>query len=599
MSSEHKYSLPPQTRLKQYVVTRLLGRGGFGLTYLAKDLKLERDVAIKELLPQDFVHRDRDRVTVAVRSANQSENFDWAKRRFLDEARILASLHHKAILPVHEIFEENKTAYLVTDFIHGDTLEEWVRKNGAPPEAQLRAWLMELLDALDLVHGRSILHRDITPGNILIDRESRPVLIDFGNARVVTGQKSANVTTVLTPGYAPFEQYTSTAEQGPPVDVYSLGAVLYRAITGKVPVDSVGRKSADNLPRLADGSHPGYTKEFLSGIDKAMSVNPENRWHTCREWKENLRASVVTATPPPPKKRSSLAPAGIALLVIAVATTSFILFKPSDDPGKNDGADQVTPTEDPAPTDDQSSKPGPPRIEEPAPPPKPRPEMATTDNPFVNSLGMRFVPVSIRGGGPSDGKVILFSVFETQLADYRTLFPGSGDAEEESHPVIVNYNDAVAFCRKLSDKENLKYRLPSDHEWSIAAGLDETELPEPMKRPRVERFIWGAGLDPKGSPMANFGQEVFNDEYEKTAPVGSFRISALGLHDLSGNVREWTSSDSPLFPRMKVVRGGSYLTGLCPDPGAEHRFLYPSRTEVEDPTQPSQADIGFRCVLEP
>lgn len=599
MSSEHKYSLPAQTRLKQYVVTRLLGRGGFGLTYLAKDLKLERDVAIKELLPQDFVHRDRDRVTVAVRSANQSENFNWAKRRFLDEARILASLHHKAILPVHEIFEENKTAYLVTDFIHGDTLEEWVRKNGAPPEAQLRAWLMELLDALDLVHGRSILHRDITPGNILIDRESRPVLIDFGNARVVTGQKSANVTTVLTPGYAPFEQYTSTAEQGPPVDVYSLGAVLYRAITGKVPVDSVGRKSADNLPRLADGSHPGYTKEFLSGIDKAMSVNPENRWHTCREWKENLRASGPTIAPPPQKKRGVLAPAGIAILIIAVATGAFAFWKPSGEDEPEETKEESAKKENPVPPQDDSDKPQPPEIKPLPEPVESSPETAAIGKPFINSLGMRFVPVRIRGGGPSDGKVVLFSVFETRLADYRALFPEAAGGKDESHPVIANYKDAAAFCDKLSQKEKLRYRLPSDHEWSIAAGLDETLQAEPMKRPRLERFIWGAELDPKGSPMANFAREVFNDEYDETAPVGSFHASALGLHDLSGNVREWTSSDSPLFPRMKVVRGGSYLTGLCPDAGAERRFLYPSRTEVEDPNQPSQTDIGFRCVLDP
>lgn len=599
MSSDHKYSLPPQTRLKHYVVTRLLGRGGFGLTYLAKDQKLGRDVAIKELLPQDFVHRDRNRVTVAVRSSNHTEDFNWAKRRFLDEARILASLHHKAILPVHEIFEENKTAYLVTDFIHGDTLEEWVRRNGAPSEAQLRTWLMELLDALDLVHGRNILHRDITPGNILIDRESRPVLIDFGNARVVTGQKSANVTTVLTPGYAPFEQYTSTAEQGPPVDVYSLGAVLYRAITGKVPVDSVGRKSADNLPRLADGSRPVYTKEFLSGIDKAMAVSPENRWQTCREWKDNLRASGPTISPPQQKKRGFLAPAGIAFLTIAVVTGAFAFWKPSgqDKPEESKGESVKKETQGPPQAD--SDKPKPPEIKPLPEPVESSPETATIDKPFINSLGMRFVPVSIRGGGPSDGKVVLFSVFETRAADYRALFPGAAGGKDESHPVIVRYKDAIEFCDKLSQKEKLEYRLPTDHEWSIAAGLDETLQAEPMKRPSVERFTWGSTLNPQGPPMANFHQEVFNDEYDETAPVGMFKATKFGLHDMSGNVREWTSSDSPLFPEMKVVRGGSYLTRYFPEPGARFRYLYSSRTEIENPVKPSDSDVGFRCVLQP
>jgi len=242
MSSEHKYALPPGSRLREYTIVRLLGHGGFGLTYLADHAKLNRKVAIKELLPVDFAIREADGTTVVARSEQDRSNFEWARERFVEEGQTLAGLHHPSILPVHDILEEHGTAYLVTPFIDGGSMEEWLREVRRPAEGDLRSFTHHILDALALVHANGYLHRDVKPQNILMDRQNGlPVLIDFGNARVATGAKTSNLTSVITKGYAPFEQYQTKGRQGAFTDLYALGAVLYRSIRGVAPDDAADR----------------------------------------------------------------------------------------------------------------------------------------------------------------------------------------------------------------------------------------------------------------------------------------------------------------------------------------------------------------------
>jgi serine/threonine protein kinase len=341
MSSEHQYSLPPGFRLRQYHIVRLLGHGGFGLTYLADDTSLHRKVAIKELLPIDFAVREPNGTTVVARTQHDATNLEWARQRFVEEGRTLAALQHPSILHVYDIFELHGTAYLVTAFIEGSNFQDWLRDGHAIRQEDLLPMANSLLDALELVHQRGFLHRDIKPENILIDREtSRPVLIDFGNARMAPGNATANMTAVLTRGYAPFEQYQTRSRQGPFTDIYALGAVLYRAITGAQPDDALDRMDNDKIQVLSEQRIPGYTQEFLATIDKALQMQRESRWQSCEEWTTALRASRRVVPPPDPspaplppsppvpspsptRSKKGLAIVGLALLALCVVVLAF------------------------------------------------------------------------------------------------------------------------------------------------------------------------------------------------------------------------------------------------------------------------------------
>ena len=295
MPPEHKYALPPGFCLRQYRIARLLGHGGFGLTYLADDTNLQRKVAIKEMLPIDFAIREPDGTTVVARSERDRTNLEWARRSFVEEGRTLAALQHPSILHVYDIFELHGTAYLVTAFIEGANLEQWLRRGGALHQKAIAALLSSLLDALQLVHERGFLHRDIKPENILMDdKGSHPVLIDFGNARMSTGEKTCTMTAVLTRGYAPVEQYQTKGRQGPFTDVYALGAVLYRAITGAPPADALDRLDEDKIQVLSGQRIPGFSGKFLATIDKALKMNRADRWQRCEEW----TAALGAADPP-------------------------------------------------------------------------------------------------------------------------------------------------------------------------------------------------------------------------------------------------------------------------------------------------------------
>jgi len=290
MPEQHQFSLPAGHLLKQYRLERLLGHGGFGLTYLAIDTFLNRRVTIKELLPMDFAVRATDGTTVLARGNHQQPHLDWARKRFLEEGRTLAALHHPSILAIHDILEQNDTAYLVTSFVDGVDFQQWLaQRKGRCSEVELSAILFPILDALQLVHQRGFLHRDLKPENILMEsRSNRPVLIDFGNARVATGEKTANMTVVLTPGYAPFEQYTTRGRQGPWTDLYAVGAILYKAITGKPPPQATDRIDEDNIHILSRQVPPGFSREFVAAVDKALQTRRENRWQSCHEWRSSL-----------------------------------------------------------------------------------------------------------------------------------------------------------------------------------------------------------------------------------------------------------------------------------------------------------------------
>ena len=224
---------------------RVLGAGGFGITYLAFDHHLNGPVAIKEYFYAGLAARDSDG-TVAPGSASNAAGFDWGRDRFLDEARLLARLDHRNVVRVQRCFEANNTAYIVMEYVEGESLAAFLERHGRLTPAQWRPWLDALLAGLEHVHRRDYLHRDVKPANIVIRAdaagESSPVLIDFGSARRAAAEKTRNLTAVHTAGYAPIEQYSTTSRQGPAADIYGLAAVSYRALAGEPPPDAADQR---------------------------------------------------------------------------------------------------------------------------------------------------------------------------------------------------------------------------------------------------------------------------------------------------------------------------------------------------------------------
>ena len=283
-SADHPDALPGGHRVQEYEFLSVLGVGGFGITYLAKDTLLNRKVAIKEYLPRDFAIRTADH-SVRPRSSPESENYTWGLERFLDEARTLAQLNHPGIIRVYKYFEAHGSGYIVMEYVEGETLSERLRHENTLDESQLMAILNPLIEGLEQVHAAGYLHRDITPKNILLRKDGSPVLIDFGSARQVLGVRSRSVTAVATAGYAPLEQYSTRGrQQGPWTDIYGLSAVAYRCITGIAPKDATERAQGEVLTPASKLAKDQYAKDLLTAIDRGLSIKVEDRPKNLKTW---------------------------------------------------------------------------------------------------------------------------------------------------------------------------------------------------------------------------------------------------------------------------------------------------------------------------
>ena len=300
----HRQALPKGYMLQEYQVDRVLGAGGFGLTYLGWDTALEKPVAVKEYLPNDLAVREANH-SVAAKSRDDEDNFRWGLTRFLDEARTLARFKHPNIVPVHRCFEAHGTAYIVMEFVEGETFGAYLKRAGKPKESFLRAVLFALLDGLAEVHRAGFMHRDIKPGNILLNAKGVPVLVDFGSARQEIGGRSRSITSVVTPGYAPIEQYSSRGNQGPWTDIYALGAVAYRAITGETPPDATERVRKDPMTSATDAARGKYSAKLLAAVDWALAVDEDKRPQDVDAWRDVLtdesRAQKPAVAAPPAK----------------------------------------------------------------------------------------------------------------------------------------------------------------------------------------------------------------------------------------------------------------------------------------------------------
>jgi serine/threonine protein kinase len=252
---------------------------------------LSLKVALKEYLPAEFAARSEDS-TVQPRSDAASESFQWGLQRFMDEAKTLASFRHPNIVRVMRFFEANRTGYMVMEFVEGKPLSEWILARRPLPQPALLALATSLLDGLAVIHKSGFLHRDIKPPNIYIREDGSPVLLDFGSARQLMGGNQ-ELTAVVSPGYAPLEQYHAHGKQGPWSDLYAFGGVLYWLVTGTKPVEAAARVKQDVLPPAAKvGEARAYTPEFLAAIDWALKPDEDARPQSVADFKRALLGGV-------------------------------------------------------------------------------------------------------------------------------------------------------------------------------------------------------------------------------------------------------------------------------------------------------------------
>ena len=314
----------------QYEIVRLIASGGFGITYLARDT-LGRDVAVKECFPLGLAQRAAMTHTVSATSAGTSEHFETARAQFLREARMLAALRHPNVVHVQSLFEENGTAYMAMDFIHGLDLHEEIAGDSLSGASVLDL-ARDLLGALAYVHAEGVLHRDIKPQNIRIDTFGMPMLIDFGAARAETQARSrmAGTFRVVTDGYSPHEFYVSGAKQGPHSDLYALAATLHHVITGAAPIAADERASAmatgqpDPYMPIA-GSYEAHDTRLLHLIDRALRMVPTERPADAGAWLNALtdaRTTIVTPVEATAPRTSRLA-TGAAIGALLMGSAGF------------------------------------------------------------------------------------------------------------------------------------------------------------------------------------------------------------------------------------------------------------------------------------
>lgn len=303
--TEEAIHMTPGSKLhNRYIIGRVLGYGGFGVTYIGWDEKLEQKVAIKEYLPGEFSTRMPGQTKVSVFNGEKSEQFRDGMKKFVDEAKRLAKFQNEAgIVKIFDSFEENETAYIIMEYLDGITLKQYLEENGVMDEDTAVNLLMPVMRSLQVVHAEGILHRDIAPDNIFLTKDGEIKLIDFGASRYATTSHSRSLTVIIKPGFSPEEQYRSRGDQGAYTDVYALSATMYKMITGKTPPDAMERRAKyenQNKDILIEPHKivKGISRNREVAILNAMNVRIEDRTPDIETFIQELYAD------PPAKRRS-------------------------------------------------------------------------------------------------------------------------------------------------------------------------------------------------------------------------------------------------------------------------------------------------------
>jgi serine/threonine protein kinase len=321
------HHLPLGTRLKngRYTLGKVLGQGGFGITYLGADTHENRPVAIKELFPEGTSRRPNSR-QILPSTGLAGAGFLEIMHKFEEEYEVTRKLHHPGIVQVFDIFEENGTAYLVMEFLKGQTLGKRIEKQGRLSASEVQGIALKLLEALEVVHGAGMLHRDIKPDNVFLHQDGRVVLIDFGSARQFARNKTVSHTRLVTPGYAPLEQYGTAGKFGPYTDIYALGATLYHALLGEVPPAATDRIQSNQPLRL-----PRETPDGLeTAVNRALEIRVDQRPQSVAEFRSLLQGGRSRPAPAPKPAPAPIPATGSLSIRVSPPQTAVRLQGPNN-----------------------------------------------------------------------------------------------------------------------------------------------------------------------------------------------------------------------------------------------------------------------------
>ena len=704
MNDNTRETLEENSLFLWYRVKHVLGKGGFGITYLATDINLDREVAIKEYLPSEMAKRgENNHVTAEPSYANE---YEAGLKRFIREARTIAKFDHPNVVKVLNVFEENGTAYMVMAYERGKDLKEILKTNKTLVEDQLLEIIVPILEGLELVHNAGFIHRDIKPGNIMIREDGNPVLIDFGSAHD-TKKSTTQVTALVSPGFTPHEQYTGQPDaQGPWTDIYSLGATLYRCICGRNPVDALMRGSAiikqkpDPMIPAVDIGEGKYSHYLLEAIDHALQFNEEKRPKNISEWtsellgtstsrrissdiqqQANVRRKIthsigdtqemeITSDPitAPERKKKSLLPYGITASLIGLVLVATLFSQDKETQVEENlpytsSLSPVLENEDAKklvsidisstnPSSDSGS------FVKHSRSTKISTEPGTMFNDElkagVKGPSMVVVPAGEfmigstseetgrnKNEGPQRNvqidQAIAISQTEITVAQFKQFVNATGYVttaekepevgcrifdngwrwnagsnwrkpnydQSENHPVVcVSWDDAFAYIEWLSNDTGEQYNLPSEAEWEYAArsGSNNARFWEDQDSGACANANVSDLTRAVMNDLSRSSENIFvcEDGYAYSAPVATYNKNAFGIHDMLGNVWEWTADcwndnyddlSSNGLPRLhgncgnRVYRGGSW--GNFP-------ALIRAAKRGTDPREFRYYNVGFR-----
>lgn len=290
--------LPTGYKTHGYKIIKVIGQGGFGITYLAENTYLKTYVVIKEFLPQEFASRALKTYNVTPNQNKPSKIYKYFKQKFLEEAQILASITHLNIVKVTHFFETNNTAYFVMDYLKGESLKSYIKREKNIDEEKIIQIMIPILEGLKEVHAKNFLHRDIAPDNIYLADNKMPILIDFGAVKNLANKESKSVASVAKKGYSAPEQYLSVDKQSMATDIYAVAAVMLNMITGKVPPEAMDRHLAlthneeDPIETLIKQHSNSYSQNFLNSISKAMQIKMKDRYQDVHAFQDALILEV-------------------------------------------------------------------------------------------------------------------------------------------------------------------------------------------------------------------------------------------------------------------------------------------------------------------
>ena len=595
-----------QRDFPQYEIRGILGRGGMGAVYKGWQKSLDRFVAIK-ILPPGF-----------------DDGVSDFSERFKREAKAMAHLKHPGIVAVHDAGETSGgLLYFVMECIEGTDVQRLVNEHGRIEPGEALRITSHVCAALGYAHAHGVIHRDIKPSNIMIESDGDVKVADFGLAKSTSPETTvltqSNIT-MGTPDFMAPEAMQGVAHVDHRADIYAVGVMLYQMLTGKVP-----RGKYDPPSRIV----PRLDKRLDRVVDRALQPERVARYASAGE----MGAALAPIT----RSIAKRGPAGVGatvsrkkpilLAIVAVAVAAGLVhFLPwKKGVAKPEGPHAFVPdaTADAggkkAGGDGTSTLPSAPPLAVRAPV---EPRHASKAAPFVNTLGQEFVPVP--------GTPVLFCRWETRVKDYAAFAKGATvDASwktqasrdgsvpvsrEPEYPVCaVSWDEAKAFCKWLTEKESadgklpkgMKYRLPTDEEWSRAVGLAKEEGATPKERHRKNKtdYPWGTGYPPPKAKVGNYADsayhqqlpnektwiEGYTDGFATTSPVGSFEANPFGIFDLGGNVWEWCEDLFEPGGTERVARGASWVNSM----------LSPlSSSRMNELAEKRQRDIGFRAVLD-